>query len=61
MHTLQKRNHWFKRHCLTVFGSHDDFAFVLSASEKEAEGAFDLFFSCEFFYFFVKGFVWLES
>ena len=61
MDTFQKRNHRFGRDCVAVFGSNDDFAFVLGAAEEEAEGAFDLFFSCEFFYYFVERFVVVES
>ena len=56
MNTSQKCNHWFGRHCITVFWSHNDFAFVLGTTEEKAEGAFDLFLVCEFFYNFVKSF-----
>ena len=61
MDAPQKRNHGFWRHRVAVFWSYDDFAFVLGAAEEEAEGAFDLFLGCEFFYDFVESFVMVES
>jgi hypothetical protein len=59
--TFQERNHWLRRHCVAVFGSYDNFAFVLGPTEEEAKGTFDLFLGCKFFYDFVKQFVVVKS
>jgi len=32
MDTFQESHHWLRRHCVTVFGSHDYFALVLGTA-----------------------------
>lgn len=61
MYAPQKSNHWFWRHCAAIFGSDDDFAFVLGAAEEEAKCVFDLFLGCEFLYDIMECFVVVES
>ena len=36
MNAFQKCNHWFRGHCIAVFWSHNNFAFVLGTAEKKA-------------------------
>jgi hypothetical protein len=61
MNALQQCHHGFRGHRGAIFGSNNDFAFVLGAAEEEAECAFDLFLGCEFLYDFVECFVVVES
>lgn len=61
MYPPQKRNHRLRRHRVAIFGSHNNFTFVLGAAEEEAEGALDLFLGGEFFYHFVESLIMVES